>query len=271
MELIAQRDLYFGRGPGGYVRAGDAFEVSYKPDALRLIEEGKAYPVPPKQVLATVSIAGPGSVSCIMPTKNRRQFVPRAIACFLAQSYEPRELIVLDNGDSILDLVPKLPNIRYMRMPAKQTTGQLRNLCCQLAAAEFIAHWDDDDWSHPLRLEEQIAAIGDKQVTGYRSMLFTGDKGVFRYSGADNYALGTSLLYRRSWWQKHQFPAHMVGEDTQFVERAKGVIGSFEGMHRMVASAHSSNTSPRSFTGDSWFPATEKELPKEYVACQSGL
>lgn len=29
----------------------------------------------------------PVSVSCIMPTFNRRAFVPGAIACFLAQDY----------------------------------------------------------------------------------------------------------------------------------------------------------------------------------------
>ena len=41
-------------------------------------------------------------VSCLMPTADRRRYVPGAIASFLAQDYEPRELIVLDDGqDSV--------------------------------------------------------------------------------------------------------------------------------------------------------------------------
>ena len=39
-------------------------------------------------------------VTCVCLTRNRREFLPRAIECFLAQTYEPRELLVL-NDDKI--------------------------------------------------------------------------------------------------------------------------------------------------------------------------
>ena len=39
-------------------------------------------------------------VSCIMPTANRARFVPQAIACFLAQDFTGRELVVLDGWDA---------------------------------------------------------------------------------------------------------------------------------------------------------------------------
>jgi len=46
-------------------------------------------------------------VSCIMPTYNRRKFVPQAIRYFLRQSYEPKELLIIDDGsDPVNDLVP---------------------------------------------------------------------------------------------------------------------------------------------------------------------
>ena len=45
--------------------------------------------------------------SCIMPTYNRRQFIPRAVAYFLAQDYPNLELVVVDDGsDPIDDLLP---------------------------------------------------------------------------------------------------------------------------------------------------------------------
>ena len=37
-------------------------------------------------------------VSCVMPTANRRQWVPRAIALFLAQDYPDCELLIVDDG-----------------------------------------------------------------------------------------------------------------------------------------------------------------------------
>jgi O-antigen biosynthesis protein len=262
MQILFDREAY-NPAVYGSAREGDVKDV---PDdvAQQLIARGIAFEWRPAPVAVARGVI-PGSVACIMPTKNRRQFVPRAIACFLAQTHEPRELIILDNGESVADLIPRDTRIRYMRLNGNQTTGQLRNFCCQLATAEFIAHWDDDDWSHPARLAEQVAAIGDQQVVGYRTMLFAGDAGVFRYSGEALFVLGTSLFYRRTWWEKHRFPADMVGEDAAFVSRAASVIRTADGTARMVASTHGANTSPRNFTGQAWSKAGVRDLPKEYV------
>ena len=262
MQLIAHKPLYLGRGYR--IQPGESFEVADKSIAQDFINSGTAGIAPPANHVMHSGVAG--MVSCIMPTKNRRQFVPRAIACFLAQTYENRELVVLDNGDSIADLVPKDPRIRYVRMASNQTTGQLRNLCCQIARGEFIAHWDDDDWSHPKRLEEQVPAIDGHQVTGYRSMLFhDAAKGkVLRYAGAAKYALGTSLLYRREWWAGNKFPPHKVGEDTEFVMRAAKVINTVDGIARMVAGNHATNTSPRMEKSSEWTKAEIIDLPEGY-------
>ena len=49
-------------------------------------------------------------VSCIMPTYNRREFIPNAIRYFLRQDYDNKELIIIDDGtDNIADLVPDSP------------------------------------------------------------------------------------------------------------------------------------------------------------------
>jgi len=37
-------------------------------------------------------------ISYIMPTNNRRAFVPRAISYFLCQDYVNKELIIVDDG-----------------------------------------------------------------------------------------------------------------------------------------------------------------------------
>jgi glycosyltransferase involved in cell wall biosynthesis len=63
-------------------------------------------------------------VSCIMPTANRRAFVPRAIQYFLRQDYPEKELVILDDGeDSVADLIPADPRIRYLRETRRRTIG----------------------------------------------------------------------------------------------------------------------------------------------------
>ena len=58
-------------------------------------------------------------VSCIMPTANRRAFVPQAIHYFLQQDYPRRELIILDEPTNGLD---------------PQGTREVRTLIRQIAA-----------------------------------------------------------------------------------------------------------------------------------------
>lgn len=108
-------------------------------------------------------------VSCIMPTYNRRPFVPQALQHFLRQDYPNRELIIVDDGqDAIGDLSDGLPNVRYFRLPTRASIGAKRNLACQHAQGEIIAHWDDDDWYSSDRLRYQVAPIlsGKADITG---------------------------------------------------------------------------------------------------------
>ncbi|HEY4988196.1 MAG TPA: glycosyltransferase, partial [Opitutaceae bacterium] len=59
-------------------------------------------------------------VSCIMPTYNRRRFAARALRCFLGQDYPEKELVIIDDGtESLEDLVPRDPRIRYTRLDAR--------------------------------------------------------------------------------------------------------------------------------------------------------
>jgi glycosyltransferase involved in cell wall biosynthesis len=86
-------------------------------------------------------------VTCIVPTADRRLFVPQAVAQFLQQDYANRELIVLDDGaQSVEDLMPDDPRVRYVRDERKSPVGIKRNRLCELARGDVIVHWDDDDW-----------------------------------------------------------------------------------------------------------------------------
>lgn len=66
-------------------------------------------------------------------------------------------------------------NVRLVQVPAVPgvSIGEMRNRANALAAtADIIVHWDDDDWSHPRRIEEQVKALNEADCVGYNEMLF---------------------------------------------------------------------------------------------------
>jgi glycosyltransferase involved in cell wall biosynthesis len=173
-------------------------------------------------------------VSCIMPTYNRRRFVPLAVRTFLTQDYPNRELVVIDDGsEPVADLVEGAPGVRYFRLPGRVTIGEKRNLACALAAGDLIAHWDDDDWYSPRRLRYQADPIltGAADITG----LTTG--GVLVLPAGEFWAIrpwlhqrmfvgdvhGGTLVFRKALIDERvRYPAVSLAEDAAFLRAATG-------------------------------------------------
>lgn len=218
-------------------------------------------------------------VSAIMPTANRREFIAEAIACFAAQDYPDVELIVLDNGsDQVADLIPVDHRIRYVpRQGEKLNTGQMRNACCELARGEVVVHFDDDDWSAPTRISSQVRNLEEsgKQVGGYYSMTFADvNSGLaYRYERRKNYVLGTSLCYRRAWWESHRFPEKSTGEDRAFSDQADaaGQLFAEDCADMMVARAHSRNTSRKQLNKPAFMPIGVEALPSGFREAMCSL
>jgi hypothetical protein len=202
-------------------------------------------------------------VSCIMPTANRRRFVPLAIRYFLRQDYPNRELLVVDDGsDPVADLIPADPRIRYLRMDRPRSLGAKRNLACDAANGEFIAHWDDDDWTAPGRLSYQVPALvaAGAKICGLDRLLcfseLSGSAWQYVYPRSwQPWVAGGTLCYVKTFWQMNPFPEINVGEDNRFVwsSHAKNVLALPEGAF-YVALLHAGNTSPKLTHQTQWQP-----------------
>lgn len=188
-------------------------------------------------------------ISCLMPTRARPAFAAEALACYLAQDYADRELIIVDDADSpSFPAPPNHPGVWYHWLAKRLTIGAKRNVCVSRANGGILAHWDDDDYSAPGRLSDQIARLGNADITGYHSMRFTDGQRWWQYTGADDYALGTSLMYRREYWERNPFKTDCtVGEDGHFIAPARrdGRIVSVDAGELMWARNHAANTDER--------------------------
>jgi glycosyltransferase involved in cell wall biosynthesis len=221
-----------------------------------------------------LSIAAPpapksmGLVTCIMPTRDRRRFVPRAIEYFRRQDYDERELIIVDDGeDSVADLVPADARIRYVRLDAARTVGAKRNIACEMASGVAIAHWDDDDWSAPSRLSRQMALIADAPhpaVCGASRPVFYAppDRAWrFQYRDGRPWVHGATMCYHAALWRERPFIDRSLGEDTWFVwGMPRERIIALADTPWFVALVHGSNTGARPTSRAEWSAIDPSEV-----------
>lgn len=208
-------------------------------------------------------VGGGTRVSCIMPTCDRRAFVPRAVRHFLEQRWADAELIVVDDGeDPVEDLVPARAGIRYLRLAARSSIGHKRNLACEAATGEIIIHWDDDDWMAPAWIATQVAALASARadVTGlYRPYFHHAARRLaYRYEyprWARPWVHGGTMCYTRALWRKNPFPDVSSGEDLHFQwsDVPKTIVPHDEA-GEYVAGLHDGNTSARPRPGTRWRP-----------------
>ena len=176
--------------------------------------------------------------------------------------------VILSEAKDLL-FPPHESSIRLIEIEEGRTIGEKRNFGCERAAGEIIAHWDDDDFSAPDRLADQLTRLqsSGKSVTGYSSMYFARNPSLPQSrdrQGAVAYPLdwwlfhcsptqviGSSLFYRKSWWKEHPFPAKQVGEDSDFSRMAaqSNQLVSSKAGFLMIATVHEGNTSPRNLSG----------------------
>jgi len=192
-----------------------------------------------------------GIVSCIMPTSDRRQFVPQALRYFGRQDYRDRELIIVDDGaDPVEDLIPKSGSIKYVRLGEKCSIGSKRNIACELAEGELIVHWDDDDWMAPWRIRFQAETLRRERadICGIHRPLFydVEDDEMWQYvypEGEKPWVYGATFCYTKVLWERNHFPDTNEGEDTKFVwsEQPKKII-ALQDTNMFVGLIHRFNT-----------------------------
>lgn len=210
-------------------------------------------------------------VTAIMPTRSRPALSWTALRCFLGQTYEPRELVILDDEDdpSFID-APLEPGVRYFRKP-RMLLGAKRNWLCGAATGECIVHWDSDDWSAPGRMKHQVECMLAARYPfgGYNALLFWDERSNigYRWTGPTGYACGASLCYRKDFWACNPFPNIDVAEDNAMVlsAQAAGGVSSADGAQWLIARVHGRNTSSAQRIGqNNWPIVARSEFPDEF-------
>ncbi len=101
-------------------------------------------------------------VSIVTPTRGKTQkLLPLLYNSFSRQTYEPKELIILDTSRNPANFFDGIKDERvyYVHTKKNLTLGSKRNLLASLANGTILAHFDDDDWYAPNYLEIMISSM----------------------------------------------------------------------------------------------------------------
>lgn len=195
-------------------------------------------------------------VSVICPTYDREERHQRLYEAFAHQTYENKELLVLDDSPRPSDFLARLSvrGIRYFYSSLRMSIGAKRNELISRASGELIAHFDDDDYYAPDYLSSMVAALDSSQAEFIKQSRWwawrESDGSLWEWdtrSAAENHyvvsargvtfdqykfstesakeafrdstlwGFGFSYVYLRQLWQQCRFEDVNFGEDYRFV------------------------------------------------------
>jgi len=198
--------------------------------------------------------------------EGRPEMLKRAVQAFCNQTYQNKRMLLFDTSPEFPDTTINEEDVWGMwSPPAGRSIGELRNDAIDTTSADIICHFDSDDWSSPRRIEEQVALLESSgaEAVGYHEAIFWDEtlvghiehaarfeirggeaveiaapvmdigEAYLYYNPRPNYAIGASLAYWRSTWQRRPFPhlpipgnRQSAGEDAEWLKGVKCVAVS---------------------------------------------
>lgn len=219
-----------------WVDAMNEFYAHHGMDRIRLKEDASLPLLDRLTSNISAKVDGP-LVSVVMPTfkPNRRIFT--AVESLLCQTWNSIEILIVDDGspadfDQIfVELAQLDPRIRVIRQASNGGAYTARNTGLAEASGTFVTTHDDDDWSHPNKLEEQASRLVDDDsiMAITAGHIRTTSDMRFRRINAKPQHLQTnysSLMFRKTVTDSvGSWDTSKRGSDTELVDRIKAHYG----------------------------------------------
>ncbi|MCK0110533.1 glycosyltransferase family 2 protein [Ornithinimicrobium sp. F0845] len=120
------------------------------------------------------------TVSVVIPTYNRTDYLGTCLEHVLTQSVQSAEVVVVDAspGTETALLVETFPTVTYVRSPhGRGTTATSRAIGIERTSGDVVAFLDDDAYPRPDWLEQLISRYTDPTVAGVGGRTINGQPG----------------------------------------------------------------------------------------------
>ena len=105
--------------------------------------------------------------SVVIPSYNTKNYLKKAIDSVLNQTYQPFEIIIIDNNsiDGSQDYIKSLKNkrIKLFKIENFGSIAKSRNIGIEKSSGNWISFLDSDDYWHPQKLEQVREVIIELQ------------------------------------------------------------------------------------------------------------
>lgn len=107
-------------------------------------------------------------ISCIVAVYNGERYLAAALDSILAQTYQPIEVLVVDDGstDATAAIARRYGDRVRLLQQANAGPAAARNLGLRQAAGDFVAFLDADDLWHERKLATQMRRFDDRPDLG---------------------------------------------------------------------------------------------------------
>lgn len=106
-------------------------------------------------------------VSIIIPVYNGARYIREALASAVSQTWEPLEVIVVDDGsaDNSAEIAGAFAGVKVLRK-ANGGVASARNVGIGQSQGAFLAFLDHDDVQHPEKTARQMSALAESPGSG---------------------------------------------------------------------------------------------------------
>ncbi len=198
------------------------------------------------------------AVTCLCPTYGRFARLREALACFLAQDYPNKRLLILNDAPEPLFLSHTTPHgsaygpewedqglhIINAEPNTFANLGEKRQVLLVAAQTPLVAHWDDDDLYLPWHLSRAVAALLARDVGCVKARgawYLTGPRDALECQGVHHNVFEGTMVFRR------QEALDLGGYPPKHSGQAKALMDAFERAGRLYKISDDGNDDPRRF------------------------
>jgi len=207
------------------------------------------------------TLANLPKISILIPTYNRRNFIPFVLRNLLIQEYPHKLLQVVIHDDGEIPLIENYEDfsnaikpikLKYLRNKTKLSIGEKRHKLIQNANNNLVVFMDDDDLYEPTYISHSFETLKNNNAgcVGCNKMIFIYPP----YTKDDFYALDcgdnkkliheATLMMTKSWYNKTQgFLNCNKAEGLGLTQSCKlKTIALTNPLYNMTAVVHGNNT-----------------------------
>lgn len=166
-------------------------------------------------------------ISCICATYNRfpirSYLLEESVQSFLQQSYEDKELIIVNDCPQ-QELAFEHEQVTVVNLPRRcRNLGEKYNLAVTMASGDYIAPWDDDDISLPMRLAKAADMLKRTGSHYYKpaGQWFLDSRGIGKLQSFVGH--NSSVYSYKAFVKVNGYPSTSWGADTELDRKLKSL------------------------------------------------